>query len=157
MPLVQADLFHIWNLVFRIVCLISFFSISVGVSQRYCTDTPPNAPHMSILSRVQTRIISSFYIYNTDFSRLFHVDKPWESLARLTLGGRISDTPLFPQELFVSYGLNLLGAACWCATGAPCGFSVWSRWEVESSHGSSRRTAVSEGKHCRDSTCRQGI
>eukprot|EP00434_Breviolum_minutum_P036109 symbB.v1.2.031981.t1/scaffold3775.1/size50518/6 len=27
------------------------------------------------------------------------------------------------HELFVSYGLNLLGAACWCATGAPCGFS----------------------------------
>lgn len=26
----------------------------------------------------------------------------------------------------MSYGLNLLGAACWCATGAPCGFSVWS-------------------------------
>lgn len=41
---------------------IIFFLSPWGVSQRYCTDTPPNAPHMSILSRVQTWIISSFYI-----------------------------------------------------------------------------------------------
>ena len=98
----QADLFHIWHLVFGIGYLISIFVYLRG-SQN-----------------VQT--------------------SPGSHL--LTTGGRIGDTPFLPQELFVSYGLNLLGAACWCATGAPCGFSAWLRWKIESFHGSSHDFGV---------------